>query len=653
MLVRLFAASLVLGLLAAPTPAFDYIWNNPAGGNWNIAANWGGTLPCAADTATLGTLSNAYSVTVTDTRSITNLTVTAANATLLHTNGSLIVGGTFAVDAGSYNLNGGSLNINGTMTTGATAVANWTAGRLIGSGTLAGTIEVNGNTSGGLRIGGSVLKNSGTLILTAGTIYNENVITSVLTNLSGGMIDIRSDGTAFAVTGGASRLVNQGVIRKSAGSGTTGIEWALDNAGIVAIDTGVLAFRNGGTLGNSTVAANATAYATMAGGNFTLTSGATLTATPRTDGGASLVWTGGIFGTSSGTASIAGRVDVDGDTSGGLRLAGIGTRNAGTLEYRGGTIFNERQSNAQLTNLLGGTINVQADGTAFAVDISGSTEITNQGLLRKSGGSGTTIIGWRTTNTGTVRADVGVLAFNGSFTNTGVVTMAAGSRVNANITTGSGGSVRGPAAATGTFGGNLNFLSGGTLAPGGSATGRLEIVGTLFLNSGARFEVGVNGMTPITEYDTVSVTGTVAVGNAILAGNTLGLTATTGDRFAILENDGTDAITGTFAGLPQGGAGQLGGYFFLISYVGDANSLSLTGGNDILLYSLTPVPEPAFITVVATIGLALGGVARRQRPLAPRLPQQLPDAALGHVDGGDGFAEFGRRFGSGLSFEGG
>ena len=49
------AVAAALLAVASPARAVDYVWNNPAGGNWNAPANWtpNGVPSANADTATI------------------------------------------------------------------------------------------------------------------------------------------------------------------------------------------------------------------------------------------------------------------------------------------------------------------------------------------------------------------------------------------------------------------------------------------------------------------------------------------------------------------------------------------------------------------------------------------------------------------------
>jgi fibronectin-binding autotransporter adhesin len=87
--------------------------------------------------------------------------------------------------------------------------------------------------------------------------------------------------------------------------------------------------------------------------------------------------------------------------------------------------------------------------------------------------------------------------------------------------------------------------------------------------------VTLNGTTAGTGYDQLSVTGTVNLAGATLNVN-LAFTPALGSAFMLIQNDGTDAVVGTFAGLPQGTTLSLSGMTFQISYMGGT-------GNDVVL----------------------------------------------------------------------
>jgi len=76
--------------------------------------------------------------------------------------------------------------------------------------------------------------------------------------------------------------------------------------------------------------------------------------------------------------------------------------------------------------------------------------------------------------------------------------------------------------------------------------------------------------------DSIHVTGTVTLSSPTLLVTVLGGTPVVGQGFVIIDNDGTDAVQGTFAGLPEGAQVQANGYVFRITYAGgDGNDVEL------------------------------------------------------------------------------
>ncbi len=175
-------------------------------------------------------------------------------------------------------------------------------------------------------------------------------------------------------------------------------------------------------------------------------------------------------------------------------------------------------------------------------------------------GSGTLILGGQNTYTGQTTVLAGTLTINGS-----VVTPVA---VNAGTLGGSGTT------------GAVSINSGATLAPG-SSTGILHVAGNLTLSLGATYLVELNGVALGTQYDQTSVAGVVALGDATLS-LSLGFQPAVGMIFTIIDNDGADAITGAFSGLPEGATFAVDASTFRISYHGG-------DGNDVVLET---VPEP-------------------------------------------------------------
>lgn len=154
------------------------------------------------------------------------------------------------------------------------------------------------------------------------------------------------------------------------------------------------------------------------------------------------------------------------------------------------------------------------------------------------------------------------------------------------VTVGNGGRLIG----TGGTAGPIAIASGGTLAPG-SSPGRLS-GGTLAMAAGGVLAAELDGPDPITGYDQVAVAGPVTLDGATLA-LVLGYEPPDGQHFTLIAQLAGAAVSGTFAGLPEGAAFQAGNTTFGITYRGGS-------GQDVVLlagppptHTATPIsPDP-------------------------------------------------------------
>jgi fibronectin-binding autotransporter adhesin len=94
----------------------------------------------------------------------------------------------------------------------------------------------------------------------------------------------------------------------------------------------------------------------------------------------------------------------------------------------------------------------------------------------------------------------------------------------------------------------------------------------------------LNGTAPGSGYSQLNVNGTVNLTGVRLSAS-LGYASSVGDQFTVIANDGFDAITGTFTGLPQGGKLYIGQDLFQINYAGGS-------GNDVVLTRQVTPPPP-------------------------------------------------------------
>lgn len=136
----------------------------------------------------------------------------------------------------------------------------------------------------------------------------------------------------------------------------------------------------------------------------------------------------------------------------------------------------------------------------------------------------------------------------------------------------SGGILKG----TGTVG-NIDS-DNGILRPGLSP-GILN-TGNLDFDAATNVDIELEGTTPgAGGHDQFNVTGTVTLGNATLNPILFNgyVPANIGDSYTIINNDGADAVVGTFNGLAEGADVTVGAVKFTITYTGgDGNDVVLT-----------------------------------------------------------------------------
>ena len=240
--------------------------------------------------------------------------------------------------------------------------------------------------------------------------------------------------------------------------------------------------------------------------------------------------------------SSSGLLDVGGNISTSIgSLTGIGTLQLG----------------------VGGlTCGLDNTSTTFSGSITGSAS----GSLLKSGTGVFTLTGG-SPFVGIVQVNGGQLFVNGSLASAAI------SFVN--------GATLGGIGTVGAFG-----FTSGTLAPGINSPGILNS-GNLLLNSGDTFLASVNGTTLGSGYSQLNVTGTVSLGNSKLQ-LTMPVIGITNSQLTLINNDGADAVTGTFINLPEGATFTLSnGAKFKISYKGGT-------GNDVVLTQTSLPAQPKF-----------------------------------------------------------
>jgi hypothetical protein len=292
---------------------------------------------------------------------------------------------------------------------------------------------------------------------------------------------------------------------------------------------------------------------------------------------------------------------------------------------------------------LGSSLRFEPAITSFyngAVDVNGQTltiDSYNTTVASLNGGGTVNVTGYGMTITG-----------NGTFSGTIIgAAEVLGSIPNANMTLTS--SSPGGLSGTGTVG--VVTTTGSILRPGahppccpGSATGVLHTK-SLSIGGTSAFEVE---LAPVSVSDAIQVTGTVTL-NAPLHLSLVSGAPSVGQSFTIIDNDGTDAVSGTFTGLPERATVSLGGQVLRISYQGgDGNDvvLAVVADTSAVLtqdtnttkvgeaWTLTDTVTSAFGTPTGTVSFSADGVGLGIAPLVngvASLTSSLPSAGPHNV----------------------
>jgi autotransporter-associated beta strand protein len=540
-------------------------------------------------------------------------TVSAGLLELAKTGGALAVPGNLTIISGDASINGGVAleGLNDQIADTSIVTVNFG-----GAFNLNGAIDAIGplTVSGGSVIIGAGTLRTGTLEMTGGSIASNGagkfVPAAILTNAApapatiSGKLDLDGFGHGYAVADGdanpdldISAAISNGILVKS-GAGTLRFSGMLSN-----------------TYGSTTVSAGTLELAK--------TGGATSLAGPVTVGD-------GSGGPNADVLRLLADNQIADSVRVGVTSSGLLTLNNFAETVAGLDLFTGDSSNAQVAiaqtgrMTLGGNVSVSpaagttgasgaiitgnlslggatrtfdvADGAAgFDLEVfalisgTGSEGLikTGTGTMRLEAFASNTYTGPTTVSAGTLRLENSGVAVPGALAIAGgTVSEERSNQIGdtAAVTLNSGGLLKlnGLADTVGTL-----TVAGGTLSTGGFSAGRLTAGNTSF---DAASTLAMK-LVDATNSDRLFVHGTLAVGGTLQL--SLSSPVAIGTTITLIDNDGTDAVTGTFAGLPQGATILAGGQLFAISYAGG-------DGNDIVLVATaTPVitGQPASQTV--------------------------------------------------------
>jgi hypothetical protein len=355
----------------------------------------------------------------------------------------------------------------------------------------------------------------------------------------------------------ANITTNNGAVSITSGDdggsgGGSGTDIVMADGVAVSVGSQSVTLTSDGTIVAHLAAASVTAI-TTGNGDITLTEADSVTVTSLDAGSGTINFNGGTF--NLGAAEVinnSSKIAVNGAT---FALGNYNER-VDTLTLVSGSITGTG------TLTTPNTIQVQSGSISAVL-------LTAQGLTKTT--AGTVTLSATNPYTGTTTVSAGTLLVNGS------ITTSPTSQVQVKVT-------------GGVLGGSGTVCrvnaTGGTVAPG-SSPGILKVSGNYTMAAPAELAIEIGGETAGTQYDQVRVTGgssVVTLGGATL---TLTLTAapTPGAAYAIIDNQGNNSVTGTFAGLAEGGtitAGYGGDtYTFHVTYQGNLGSDNLR--NDVVL----------------------------------------------------------------------
>jgi CSLREA domain-containing protein len=233
----------------------------------------------------------------------------------------------------------------------------------------------------------------------------------------------------------------------------------------------------------------------------------------------------------------------------------------------------------------------------YAGDVSGVGNInTGAGLTVNNTGTASTLSGIISgSGAGLTKQGTGTLVLSGVDTYTGATSVSEGQlNLNGSITSDTTVLASATLGGTGTINSaNSLTVTGGTVAPG-TSPGILN-TGNASFDSSSTFGVEIGGTTPgntATNHDQLKVTGTIDLGSAQLQVSAFnGFVPSAGQSFTIIDNDGSDAVVGTFNGLAEGATIP---NFLGVSTINAQITYQGGSGNDVVL---TTVASPQEIDV--------------------------------------------------------
>jgi hypothetical protein len=237
---------LVLPALASAEVLCTNTWVGGSSGSWSESSNWSkAAVPSSSDVVCVG------------------------SGDTVEVNGGSNYAGSLQ-DEGNLAISNGSLELTGSLTEEVSTVHSlaMTGGAIVGAGPIdvtssftgSGTIYINGSDlirlesaatgsieGGHLNLGGSTFENEGKLSVSTSSGIQGDSHTHLINT---GTLTVNGEPweeNHGLISPSGSTLTNTGTFRKTEGSGTTQVEFAIDNEGTVSDTSGTLEFTGGGS----------------------------------------------------------------------------------------------------------------------------------------------------------------------------------------------------------------------------------------------------------------------------------------------------------------------------------------------------------------------------------------------------------------------
>ncbi len=515
------------------------------------------------------------------------VSVTSSGAIQGGTTGTLIVTGTGGtsnisgrsrgvfVDNGSITSLGGTVEVNGTG--GGTGTADSNFGVFVtsinGRITAGSTGSVNVTGTGGLGSGGfndgvrvgdqSMITSSGGMVTVTGTsgqsMLRDNRGVRVITQ---GIISAGGDGSVFVTgtgtTGGTRR--NTGVLVDSMGMITSN-GGSVTVTGTGGISSGPLSVSNHGVVVSDAVI-------TAGGMGEVIVTGKGGSSGDSDDYGVFLL--GGVISSSGGAVTVTG---TGGKSTGG-NIGVLVSRVVSKITSGGGAVTVTGTGGISTSAMGGGNHGV-------AVDKAGVVSSTQVGSLFVTGMAVNGALSYGIELTGSnslIRSDMGNITLTGnSLDSLGVVQELGGQimSTSGSVTISDNGGYR--PATTGLIP-DVDLVSSSAILTLADSTLAVEI-------------------TSSSVYTALALTGKLSLSSTSRLQLTGLYVPISGDIFTIVDNRGSDAITGIFLGLPEGSLIPFNNQYLQITYQGGI------GSNDVVLRRFDPasVTPEAYLTALKAL----------------------------------------------------